>query len=62
MNTTFQQGVEWNWSGGWRQKVTPAMLNRGAAISASLAGVAEAACARLAEIPDDGAEDHTADN
>jgi hypothetical protein len=46
-------GVEWNWAGGWRQKVTPAMLARGAAVSTALAAVAEAARRRIAEIPED---------
>jgi hypothetical protein len=46
-------GVEWSWSGGWRgRRVTPTLLHRGAAISTALAGIAEAARQRIAEIED----------
>jgi hypothetical protein len=64
MNAIFQPGIDhWDFSGSWRERrVTPVMLARGAAISTALAAVAEAARQRIASIPDDGAEDHTAES
>jgi hypothetical protein len=49
----MSRGIDWNWSGGWKQRLTPAALARAAAINAELLLKVESAQQRLAGIPDD---------